>query len=101
MPDRHPILRQTSQPVRAADPQLNRAVQAAEQPIIVAATRVHGAAFVASSAMHHAMMLSRTADAAFRISPMGEDIYRAILMAYGSVAASEIQRLGMPDGGQW
>ena len=98
MADRHLILRQTSEPVRVADPQLNRAVEAAERPTIVAAARVHGAAFVASSAMHHAMMLSRTADAAFRISPMGEDIYRAILMAYGSVATSEIQRLGLHEG---
>lgn len=98
MPDRFPVPRQTSDPARAADPHLNRAVEAAERPIIVAAAKVHGAAFVASSAMHHATMLSRTADQAFRISPMGEDIYRAILMAYGSVATSEIQRLGLHDG---
>jgi hypothetical protein len=100
MSDRHPVRRQTSQPARAADAQLNREVEAAERPIIAAAARVHGAAYVASSAMHHAVMLSRTADVAFRISPMGEDIYRAILMAYGSVATSEIQRLGLHGGGQ-
>ena len=44
-------------------------------------------------------MLSRSADAAFKVSPMGEDTYRAILMAYGSVAVNEIQSLSFHQGG--
>jgi hypothetical protein len=61
--------------------------------------RLQAGAFAASVAMHNATMLSRAADAAFRISPMGEDVYRGILMAYGSVAVNEIQRLGLHEGG--
>lgn len=79
----------------AVDRRLSSCVADAEVPSYVGAARVHGGAFVASSAMLHALMLSRTADAAFRISPMGEDIYRSILMAYGAFATAEIQRLGL------
>jgi len=87
-------------PAIRPDQTLNAQIADAERPSFVAAARVHGGAFVASSAMHHAMMLSRTADVAFRVSPMGEDIYRAILMAYGAFATNEIQRLSFHDGGQ-
>jgi hypothetical protein len=46
------------------------------------------------------MMLSQAADIAFRTSPMGEDVYRSILAAYGTVAVREIQALGLWDRGQ-
>ena len=72
----------------------------AERVGVAAVARLQAEAFAASVAMHNASMLSRSADAAFRISPMGEDIYRAILMAYGSVAVAEIQSLGLQAGGQ-
>jgi hypothetical protein len=48
--------------------------------------------------MHNAAMLSKAADAAFRMSPMGEDVYRAILLAYGDFATTEIMRLSMHNG---
>jgi hypothetical protein len=88
---------QSAQP----DQTLNAEVAQAERPGIRAVVKVQAAAFVASTAMQNANMLSRSADVAFRISPMGEDIYRAILMAYGSVAVAEIQALGLQDRGRF
>jgi hypothetical protein len=79
---------------------LNAQVAAAERPGITASARIHGGAFAAATAMHHGMMLSRAADAAFKVSPMGEDVYRAILLAYGSFATTEIQRLSLQSGGR-
>jgi hypothetical protein len=99
MSSRHPVPRQTSQPVRAVDPTLNAQIAQAERGLSAVA-RIQVGAFAASVAMQNATMLSRSADAAFRISPMGEDIYRSILMAYGVFATNEIQRLGFHDGGQ-
>jgi hypothetical protein len=43
--------------------------------------------------MQNACMLSRAANAAFKVSPMGEEIYQSILMAYGTLAITEIQSL--------
>jgi hypothetical protein len=63
------------------------------------AARVQAGAFVASVAMQNAAMLSRAADAAFRVSPMGEETYRAIVMAYGALAVTEIQRLSYRTAG--
>jgi hypothetical protein len=100
MPDRHLVRRQTSQPVPAADPALNAQIAQAELVGLSAVARLQAGAFAASVAMQNATMLSRSADAAFRVSPMGEDIYRSILMAYGVFATNEIQRLGFHDGGQ-
>ena len=79
---------------------LNAQVADAERPGIMAAARIHGGAFATSTAIHHAAMLSRAADAAFKVSPMGEDVYRGILMAYGNFAANEIVRLSLHSGGQ-
>jgi hypothetical protein len=87
-------------PVAQPDPTLNAQVAAAERVGITAVARIQAGAFAASVAMQNATMLSRSADAAFRISPMGEDAYRAILMAYGSFAVNEIQRLGLHEGGR-
>jgi hypothetical protein len=101
MPNRHQLVpRQTSQTVPAADPTLNAQIAQAERVGLSAVARIQAGAFAASVAMQNATMLSRSADAAFRVSPMGEDIYRSILMAYGVFATNEIQRLGLHDGGQ-
>lgn len=93
------IVHQSSQPAPTPDPRLNSQVAEAERVGIAAVARIQSGAFAASVAMQNATTLSRSADAAFRISPMGEDIYRAILMAYGSFATNEIQRLGLHEGG--
>jgi hypothetical protein len=100
MPDHQLIPRQSSQPVPPADPALNGQIAQAERVGLASVARIQAGAFAASVAMQNATMLSRSADAAFRISPMGEDIYRSILMAYGAFATNEIQRLGLHDGGQ-
>lgn len=100
MPDRHLVPRQPSQPVPAADPYLNAQVAEAERVGIAAVARIQGGAFAASVAMQNATMLSRSADAAFKVSPMGEDLYRSLLMAYGAFATNEIQRLGIHDSGR-
>ena len=50
-------------------------------------------------ALQNATMLSRAANAAFKVSPMGEDVYQAIFMAYGTLAINEIQGLSMRRGG--
>jgi hypothetical protein len=63
----------------------------------VGTTRIQGGFVAASAAMHGAMSLSHAADMAFKVSPMGEDVYRSIVMAYGVFAVSEIQRLGLHD----
>ena len=76
-----------------ADDTLSAQVLAAQRPGINSAVRIQGAAFASSVAMHHATMLSHSADVAFRVSPMGEDAYRAILGAFASVAVNEIQSL--------
>jgi hypothetical protein len=86
-------------PVAQPDPRLNGQIANAERPGLVAVARLQAEAFAASVAMHNAAMLSRSADAAFRMSPMGEDVYRAILLAYGTVAVAEIQALGIQDRG--
>lgn len=89
------VRRQTGVVVPVApDADLNSGIAAAEHAGIVAVARVQAGAFVASVAMQNASMLSRTANAAFKASPMGEDVYQAIFMAYGSLAVSEIQSLG-------
>jgi hypothetical protein len=45
-------------------------------------------------------MLSRAANAAFKVSPMGEEMYQSILMAYGTLATTEIQSLSMQGRGR-
>jgi hypothetical protein len=82
------------------DQVLSGQVVEAQRPGINAVVRIQGAAFASSVAMHHACMLSRTADAAFKTSPMGEDSYRSILMAFSTVAVTEIQALSL-DQREW
>jgi len=86
------VPRQSAQAV-APDRGLNADVAAAERVGIAAVARVQAGAFVTSVAMQNATMLSRAANAAFKVSPMGEDVYQAIFMAYGTHAIAEIQGL--------
>ncbi len=83
-----------------SDQRLNAEIADAERPGLTAAARIHAGAFATSVAMHHAVTLSKAADTAFRVSPMGEDLYRSVLLAYGAFATNEIQRLGFHGGGQ-
>ncbi len=95
------LIRRTFQPVPAPDQRLNAQVMDAERVGIVAVARIQAGAFATSVAMQNACMLSRAANAAFKVSPMGEDIYQSILMAYGSLAVTEIQGLSFQKGGQF
>lgn len=88
------IIRRSSQHAVRPDQRLSAEIADAERPGIVAAASINAGAFAGSVALHNAAMLSRTADAAFKMSPMGEDLYRSILMAYGDFATTEIRRLG-------
>jgi hypothetical protein len=83
-----------------ADPLLSAQVADAERVGIAAVARIQAGAFATSVALQNATMLSRAANAAFKVSPMGEDIYQSILMAYGTLAVAEIQSLGFKHGGQ-
>lgn len=89
-----------STPVIRPDQALNTQVADAERIGIAAVARIQAGAFATSVAMQNATMLSRAANAAFKVSPMGEDIYQSILMAYGSLAVAEIQALSMRDRGR-
>jgi hypothetical protein len=78
---------------------LNADVANAERVGIAAVARIQAAAFATSVAMQNATMLSRAANAAFKVSPMGEDLYQSILMAYGTLAVTEIQALSLQKRG--
>ncbi len=94
------LVRRTRQPVAAPDQLLNAQVADAEHVGIAAVARIQAGAFVTSVAMQNATMLSKAANDAFRVSPMGENVYQAILTAYGSLAVTEIQGLGMQGRGR-
>lgn len=89
------IVPRRSTPVVQPDQLLNAQVADAERVGIAAVARIQAGAFATSVAMQNATMLSRAANAAFKVSPMGEDLYQAILMAYGTLAVTEIQSLSM------
>ncbi len=82
------------------DPRLNAQVAEVERDGITAGARIQVGAFVASVGMQNIVMLSRAADAAFRVSPLGEDYYRSVLAAYGNLVANEIQALAI-QGRPW
>ncbi len=94
------LIPRRSAPVAQPGPLLNMQVAEAERVGIAAVARIQAGAFATSVAMQNATMLSRAANAAFKVSPMGEDIYQAILMAYGTLAVIEIQSLSFKRGGQ-
>ncbi|MHB8242651.1 MAG: hypothetical protein ACYDHN_11740 [Solirubrobacteraceae bacterium] len=91
--DSHLVRRPTTDPSVPPDRRLNSQVAAAERAGITTVARIQAGAFATSVAMQNATMLSRAANAAFKISPMGEDMYQSILMAYGTLAVTEIQSL--------
>jgi hypothetical protein len=82
------------------NPALNAQVAASEGIGITAVARIQAGAFATSVALQNATMLSRAANAAFKISPMGEETYQAILAAYGMLAVHEIQALSLQNRGQ-
>lgn len=82
------------------DPLLSAQVTDAERVGIAAVARLQAGAFATSVALQNATMLSRAANAAFKVSPMGEDIYQSILMAYGTLAVTEIQALSLQGRGR-
>ena len=94
------LVRRSSQQVVPPDPLLNAQVADAERVGIAAVARIQAGAFATSVAMQNATMLSRAANAAFKVSPMGEDIYQSILMAYGTLAVTEIQALSLQGRGR-
>lgn len=89
------VPRRSAPPQPAPDSLLNAQVREAERVGVAAVARLQSGAFATSVAMQNAVMLSRAANAAFKVSPMGEDIYQSILMAYGSLAITEIQSLSL------
>jgi hypothetical protein len=90
------VRRPGAQPVAPSTNQvLNAQVAAAESPGIVAVARLQAGAFATSVALQNAVMLSRSANAAFRSAPLGEELYQSIVAAYGTLAVSEIQSLAM------
>src|ERR1700733_8867479 len=91
--------RRSSQPF-LPDRGLNAQVADAERVGVAAVARIQAGAFATSVAMQNACMLSRAANAAFKVSPMGEDMYQAILGAYGSLAVNEIQGLSFQGRGR-
>lgn len=94
------LARRPTTVVAQPDPILNAQLAEAQRQNVVAAARVQGSQVVASIAMQGAVTLSHAADVAFKVSPLGEDVYRSIVMAYGSFAVGELQRLGLYSGGQ-
>jgi hypothetical protein len=94
------LVRRSTQPVIQPDPLLNAQVADAERVGIAAVARLQAGAFATSVALQNATMLSRAANAAFKVSPMGEDIYQSILMAYGTLATTEIQALSLQGRGR-
>jgi hypothetical protein len=81
-----------------ADPILSERVVRARGAGVVVAARIQSGAFAASSAVHGAAMVSQAADTAFRISPLGEQEYRGIVMAFGNFARAEIEGLAFHEG---
>jgi hypothetical protein len=94
------LVRRTAVPTAQPDHVLSAQVVDAERVGVAAVARLQAGAFATSVALQNACMLSRAANAAFKVSPMGEDIYQSILMAYGTLATTEIQSLSMQGRGR-
>ena len=100
MPRHNQIVSRRPAPVAQPDPLLNAQVAEAERVGIAAVARIQAGAFATSVGIQNAAMLSRAANAAFKVSPMGEDIYQSILAAYGTLAVTEIQALSLQNRGR-
>lgn len=94
------VSRRVAAPVAPRDDALNVQVADAERVGIASVARLQAGAYVTSVALQNATMLSRAANAAFKVSPMGEEVYQAIFMAYGTLAINEIQGLGFRGTGR-
>jgi hypothetical protein len=93
------VPRRTQQPAQL-DPVANAEVAAAHRAGIGAMARIQTGAFVTLVALQNATMLSQAANASFKVSPMGEDSYQALVMAFGGLAVNEIQSLGFQGRGR-
>jgi hypothetical protein len=100
MPRHSQIVSRRPAPVAQPDQLLNAQVAEAERVGIAAVARIQAGAFATSVGIQNAAMLSRAANAAFKVSPMGEDIYQSILAAYGTLAVTEIQALSLQNRGR-
>lgn len=91
------LIPRRSAPVQVLDPDatLNQQIIRAQTPGVLAAARIQSAAFATNVGIQQAAMLSMAVNRAFELSPAGEQVYQALLMAYGSVAVSELQSLGL------
>ena len=95
------IIKREQRPALPSDSLLNAQVADAERVGVASVARLQAGAYVTSVALQNATMLSRAANAAFKVAPMGEEVYQAIFMAYGTLAVSEIQSLSLRGrGGQ-
>jgi hypothetical protein len=99
IPSRSAVPLPTAQPVRPRG-SLNAQIADAQRPGLVAAARIQSGAFATSVALSNAVMLSRTTDAAFAASPMGEGAYRRVFEAFASFATREIEALSFHEGGR-
>ncbi len=88
-----------SKSVACPDQALNAQVADAQRPGLMAAAAIHSGTFAGLVGIQGGAMLSRAADSAFRISPLGEEVYRAIVAAYGTLAVIEIQALSLQNRG--
>jgi hypothetical protein len=90
-------------PVQSAPPSgsLNARIAEAQRPGLEAAARIQSGAFATSVALSNAVMLSRTTDAAFAVSPLGENSYRKIFEAFANFATREIEALSFHEGGRY
>jgi hypothetical protein len=100
------IPRRSAVPIPPAPParasrSLNAEIADAQRPGLVVAARIQSGAFATSVALSNAVMLSRTTDAAFAASPMGESAYRRIFEAFAGFATREIEGLSFHDGGRF
>lgn len=93
------VRRQQQAAAPIPDQALSAQVADAERVGIASVARLQAGAYVTSVALQNATMLSRAANAAFKVSPMGEEVYQAVFMAYGTLAINEIQSLSMRRGG--
>src|ERR1700756_2456211 len=99
IPSRSAVPLPPAQPVRPSR-SLNAQIADAQRPGLEAAARIQAGAFATSVALSNGVTLSRTTDAAFAASPMGESAYRRIFEAFASFATREIEGLSFHQGGR-
>lgn len=92
------LIRRSTSPAVSGDHLLTAQVATAERVGVSSVARLQAGAYVTSVALQNATLLSRAANAAFKVSPMGEDVYQSIFLAFGTLAINEIQALSMRRG---